>query len=377
MGSATKTSSLLPLSRLEEIPIPKEQNRPHARSGHRSVADASAVYVFGGYHGDGQLLFPDVWRFDVIREEWKLIGSSDNYPTSVASSSVLLCGNSLLVFGGSGVPFGYANSNQLHLINLRTGQSKELPCTGDIPEKKYGASMAPSQDGRLYLYGGTTGSFFNSDVHCLDLKTQVYTKLESAGKNKPEPRYRHEMVWDSKKFYVIGGSTIDQEYRFDTIHAFDFESQLWNECACHPAQRDGFPNSRRFHACAKLNHMVYLSGGTSWLDVMYDDVWSLHLVTLQWTRLAVKLPVALFFHSMAVTPAGCLYIFGGCTTLAGTNRSDKMYKMWLRVPSLMEMCWLKLTKSYPRLLDVGNSKLHALGIPLKLVNRLNQNTEAS
>ena len=35
---------------------------------------------------------------------------------------------------------------------------------------------------------------------------------------------------------------------------------------------------------------------------MYDDVWSLHLVTLQWTRLAVKLPVALFFHSMAVTP---------------------------------------------------------------------------
>ena len=30
-------------------------------------------------------------------------------------------------------------------------------------------------------------------------------------------RYRHEMVWDSKKFYVIGGSTIDQEYRFDTV----------------------------------------------------------------------------------------------------------------------------------------------------------------
>ena len=50
----------------------------------------------------------------------------------------MLDGHNLLVFGGTGVPFGEAASNQLHVCNLRRLQWKHIKCTGEFPIRCYG-----------------------------------------------------------------------------------------------------------------------------------------------------------------------------------------------------------------------------------------------
>lgn len=59
-------------------------------------------------------------------------------PVELASHSALLHGRNLLVFGGTGVPFGDAASNQLHACNLNTLQWSHVECEGDKPIRLYG-----------------------------------------------------------------------------------------------------------------------------------------------------------------------------------------------------------------------------------------------
>ena len=52
--------------------------KPHARSGHRSVANQSALYVFGGYHGDGHKLFREV-AFSLNSSLYAFVSSSNAF----------------------------------------------------------------------------------------------------------------------------------------------------------------------------------------------------------------------------------------------------------------------------------------------------------
>jgi hypothetical protein len=45
---------------------------------------------------------------------------------------------------------------------------------------------------------------------------------------------------------------------------------------------------------------VFLCGGYD-SRTIFNDVWKLDLLTMQWTELNVKMPVPLYFHSTSVT----------------------------------------------------------------------------
>ena len=49
-----------------------------------------------------------------------------------------LYGQCLLVFGGTGVPFGDTASNDLHACNLKTLEWRKIKCRGPHPIKSYG-----------------------------------------------------------------------------------------------------------------------------------------------------------------------------------------------------------------------------------------------
>ena len=73
----------------------------------------------------------------------------------------------------------------------------------------------------------------------------------------------------------------------------------------------------------------------------------------------------MYFHSGAVTPDGCMYVFGGVDSSG--KRLSSIYALWLTVPSL-----LKITFSY--ILDqLGEhcdhySVLASLGLPKPLLD---------
>jgi len=124
-------------------------------------------------------------------------------PVELASHSALLHGNHLVLFGGTGVPFGEAASNQLHVCNLPSLEWTHIVCTGQLPICIYGHTMMVF-DNSLYVFGGTTGWEYNSDVHRLDLESFVWDLVDVSGV-RPNGRYRHEIASIGNEMFVFGG----------------------------------------------------------------------------------------------------------------------------------------------------------------------------
>jgi len=129
-------------------------------------------------------------------------------PVELASHSALLHGNHLVLFGGTGVPFGEAASNELHVCNLQSLEWTHIVCTGQLPIRIYGHTMMVL-DNSLYVFGGTTGWQYNSDLHRLDLESFVWDLVDVSGA-LPDGRYRHEIASVGGEMFVFGGGRSNQ-----------------------------------------------------------------------------------------------------------------------------------------------------------------------
>jgi len=56
----------------------------------------------------------------------------------------------------------------------------------------------------LYVFGGTTGWEYNSDLHRLDLQSFVWYLVSVSGV-RPDGRYRHEVASVGNEMFVFGG----------------------------------------------------------------------------------------------------------------------------------------------------------------------------
>uniref|UniRef100_A0A3B4YWG6 Kelch domain-containing protein 10 n=1 Tax=Stegastes partitus TaxID=144197 RepID=A0A3B4YWG6_9TELE len=344
---------------------------PPARSGHRCVADSTNLYVFGGYNPDFEEaggsenedypLFRELWRFHFATATWQQVRTEGYMPTELASMSAVLHGNNLLVFGGTGIPFGENNGNDVHVCNVQYKRWNLLNCRGKKPNKIYGQAMVII-NGYLYVFGGTTGYLYSTDLHRLDLTTREWTHLKpnNAPSDLPEERYRHELAHDGQRIYILGGGTSWTSYPLDKIHAYNLETNYWEEIVTKPQEKIGFPAARR---------QVFICGGYNG-ELILSDLWKINLQTFQWTKLPALMPEPAYFHCAAVTPAGCMYVHGGVVNMSGNRRTGSLYKVWLVVPSLLELTWEKLLKTFPHLSQLSALQLLSLGLTHTLVQRL-------
>ncbi|XP_077424441.1 kelch domain-containing protein 10-like isoform X1 [Vanacampus margaritifer] len=246
---------------------------PSARSGHRCVADSTHLYVFGGYNPDFEEaggaeneafpLFRELWSFHFATTTWQRVQTEGYIPTELASMSTVFHGNNLLVFGGTGIPFGENNGNDVHVCNVKYKQWNLLGCKGTRPNKIYGQAMVII-NGCLYVFGGTTGYFYSTDLHRLDLATKEWSHIKpnNAPLDLPEERYRHELAHDGHRIYVLGGGTSWSSYRLDKIHAYNLETNYWEEIVTKPHGKLGYPAARRCHSCVQVRQGEFSSMAT-------------------------------------------------------------------------------------------------------------------
>ncbi|KAJ4427110.1 hypothetical protein ANN_24725 [Periplaneta americana] len=207
-------------------------NAPKARSGHRVVCDDKNLYSFGGYnpsiHNDPDIrddpvwlesrpLFKELWKYNFASKMWKRVACKGSIPNELASNAVILKGGTMMIFGGTGYPFGTTCSNQLYVCNLREDYNMQLVnMEGSFPPKQYGQALV--LDGPyLYTVGGTTGFDYTADVHRLDLRKGVWEEMYMCtGKawREPQGRYRHELAFDGTRIYLLGGGTAEEVYGF-------------------------------------------------------------------------------------------------------------------------------------------------------------------
>lgn len=206
----------------------------------------------------------------------------------------------------------------------------------------YGQAMV-MHEGSIYVVGGTSGHDYACDVHRLDLQTRTWQLIGPSRPNTrasdPEGRYRHELAADDEHILVFGGGTTVATYPLDTLPAFHLPSGKWVEYQTKPDPRTGeYPSPRKFHSLVQLaNGQVFVSGGCH-DAVTLRDIWRLDLTTRTWTKLEkCRLPYRMYFHDAAVTPDGCMFIFGGVRERSGPTRTNNLYKLWLLVPPLRAM----------------------------------------
>lgn len=369
---------------------------PFPRSGHRVVADTCHLYSFGGYNpkiqGNQSVeefsvstfpLFQELWKFNIAKKEWVPFEKSRSFPKELASNAIIRHGDYLLVYGGTGTPFGQRCSNQLYIISLKDIKSKmcEILTTGQVPLPQYGQALV-CNDNYLYTIGGTNGFTYTCDVHRLDMKTNVWENVYICqGRNDSEPlgRYRHEVAFNGRYIFILGGGTAEMAFDFKRVPAFDIKQKTWDIVKSKPDPKfldvgGGIPAPRRCHGLVQLkidgSLNVFISGGYDGEDVFYD-LWRLNLDTFQWSLIPTcVLPYPTYFHSSAVTPEGKLYNFGGIYINGDLKRHNLVHSTWLCIPKLSEMCWEALLFYKPDIADCDRLTLLNQGYPRSFLKRL-------
>ncbi|CAG9783896.1 unnamed protein product [Diatraea saccharalis] len=369
---------------------------PRPRSGHRIACDDAHIYCFGGYNPSLPLshlqrenstwsparpLFKELWSFSIASRKWKQHRVVENMPEELASNAMCMNGRFLMIFGGTGAPFGNRCSNDVIVWRTCAGDARlqVLDVTGTRPPGLYGQAIL-CHNGCFYTVGGTNGFAYNCDIYRLDLRTLVWEPVFVGTGQEGEPigRYRHEVARVDNKLYIIGGGTGEWAFELMELPMYDLETNTWSILT--PKADDTIKDSqaplpRKCHSAVQIDTpsgvQVFVAGGSDGQGV-FEDIWRLNLPDLQWNLMQkTVLPNPLYFHSSTVTSYGCMYVFGGIEPKEdATSRNNILYKVWLRIPKLSEICWEAMLNFHPNLDQVGRMNLLDIGIPIHFVNRL-------
>ncbi|RWS30655.1 Kelch domain-containing protein 10-like protein [Leptotrombidium deliense] len=377
--------------------VPRYVNVPKARSGHRSVTDCDGnIYSFGGYNphvderdedmlndevwGETNPLFKELWKFNSATLTWTKLKTRGEAPIQLASHCAILVNNFMIVYGGTGIPFGANSSNQIHICNLRTLEWQLLKVNEQLsvkPEEQYGQAIVYDRhDNALYTIGGTNGLVYSIDIHKFDFKTKVWSDVWVKRGNRvgPRERYRHEAVLYNDRIYIFGGGTATTSFDFKRVPVFNLVCNEWEYLETKKdttAIDDGFPMKRRCHGCVCVDSEVFIIGGLN-NTVICKDMWKLDLETRQWTMIPYKMPLPVYFHSASVSPFAQMTIFGGVTSFHHNLRTNNLFQVWLKIPPLKEIAWNTLLANFRNtfLTKMSPVELFNLGIPLQYIQRL-------
>lgn len=240
-------------------------NCPLPRSGHRIVCNETDLFSFGGFNPATRttthMLFKEFWRFNLLTRKWTLLlgPRTKDMPDELVSHSMCMHGDQVIIYGGTGFPFGESCSNRVFIVQpyaQPTAVIRELSTSGDAPLAQYGQSILV-RDGHLYVVGGTTGFDYSCDVHRLNFETlrwECVYQCHPENEDDPLGRYRHEIVADEQRIYVIGGGTSSTTHPLNNVPAFDLKTGKWQHFW---AKRDlsvampGFPMPRKCHSCVQ------------------------------------------------------------------------------------------------------------------------------
>lgn len=396
--------------RVEDLsPSPsKGTSQPKARSGHRIASYNGRIFSFGGYNprideGDEEMLedpfwgescplFKELWEFNLTTRNWRKIElSGSDIPKQLASHTAVfhpVYSGCLLIYGGTGNPFGSVTSTALHACDVRTGKFVKLRTlpSQDEPLALYGQSICLDSTGTLYTVGGTTGFQYFMDVNSIALTRSEpsWQRLNSSDDSaEPFPRYRHEIAVYDGKIYLLGGGTSNSVCGFQTIPTFHIGEKYWyitktncdKDATIDEGDGDGYPDARRCHGLVQTDHRVLIIAGYDGHEI-FSDVWCLDLLTMDWKKINIELPKPVYFHGVTLTQDDRLVIFGGVDSVQQNTRTNQIYSFWLKIPSLRCIAWESVNHYIPKLNKIPQGKLREIGIPGDLIESLSDGGKA-
>lgn len=203
------------------------------------------LILYGGefYNGSKTFVYGDLYRYDVEKNEWKLV-SSPNSPPPRSAHQTVAWKNNIYMFGGE--------------------------------------FTSPNQE-RFHHY---------KDFWTLDLKTNQWEQILAKG--CPSARSGHRMVLYKHKIVLFGGfyDTLREVRYYNDLHAFDLDHFKWEEIKPRPGCL--WPSPRSGFQLAVYQDQIYLYGGyfkevssdknASEKGTVHADMWSLDPRTWEWNK---------------------------------------------------------------------------------------------
>jgi hypothetical protein len=234
------------------------QTIPIKRSGHRAVCDVNNLYMWGGYCPKNEApknmnnplcpLLPEMWRFNFSSRQWHLLKTKGDAPRrNVCSQCAILNGSFIILYGGTGYPFGEFLSNKIYVFNIKTLEWTKYDTIGDKLLPLYGCSMILVKN-YLYILFGTNGAKYCSNVYRVDVTdwrvVKLFDSLEIINSsmymikedyyssrypdNFLEGRYRQETIlYDNKIFAFGGGNHLGETKSLTQLPAFCLINNEW------------------------------------------------------------------------------------------------------------------------------------------------------
>ncbi|KAK9108364.1 hypothetical protein Syun_024375 [Stephania yunnanensis] len=232
----------------KEVHVEDNAPRPSPRSNcsmNVNPSKETELILYGGefYNGSKTFVYGDLYRYDVEKQEWKLI-SSPNSPPPRSAHQAVAWKNNLYIYGGE--------------------------------------FTSPNQE-RFHHY---------KDFWMLDLKTNQWEQLNLKG--CPSPRSGHRMVLYKHKIIVFGGfyDTLREVRYFNDLHIFDLDQYKWQEIKPKPGSM--WPSARSGFQFFVFQDEIFLYGGYSKevstdkngseKGVVHSDMWSLDPRTWEWNK---------------------------------------------------------------------------------------------
>lgn len=265
---------------------------PPSMSGQTISMYKNTMYVFGGFRNESSAL-NDLWAYDILTSQWRKVDAAGEYPSPRTSHSAVVDHDkgALYIVCGSGNIFGHTNLGDIFEYNFALSCWRKLIFKGNLITPRYGQSSIIHK-GKIYVFGGTFGREFSSETFCLDIKTGTSVKLSCSG-TSPSARYKHTAVCYNGKMIVFGGAE-RLNYQLNDCYSLDLSTYRWT-CL----RTSGAPPAGRFAHSTVLNgNKMLVFGGTNRTSV-YNDFYVLDLETNIWEKIenCTNPPTQRYFHS--------------------------------------------------------------------------------
>uniref|UniRef100_A0A2P2LA44 Uncharacterized protein MANES_06G082800 n=1 Tax=Rhizophora mucronata TaxID=61149 RepID=A0A2P2LA44_RHIMU len=320
----------------EVAPAQQQQNMngPGKRWGHtcNSIKGGRFLYVFGGY-GKDNCQTNQVHVFDTAKRTWSQPVIKGTPPTPRDSHSCTAVGDNLFVFGGTD---GRNPLKDLHILDTSSHTWISPSVRGDGPEAREGHSAALVGK-RIYIFGGCGKSpennveVYYNDLYILNTETFVWKHATTSG-TPPSARDSHSCSSWKNKIIVIGGEN-EHDYYLSDVHILDADTLVWKEL--NTSGQKFTP--RAGHATVAFGRHLFVFGGFTDAQNLYDDLCMLDIDTGVWTKVMTTGDGPSARFSMAgdcLDPlkGGILMFIGGCNK--SLEALDDMYYLHTGLASL-------------------------------------------
>uniref|UniRef100_A0A1J3DCW7 Kelch domain-containing protein 3 n=1 Tax=Noccaea caerulescens TaxID=107243 RepID=A0A1J3DCW7_NOCCA len=298
----------------QQVGLGESCSGPGKRWGHtcNAIKGGSFLYLFGGY-GRDNCQTNQVHVFDAAKQIWTQPMINGTPPLPRDSHSCTTVGDNLFVFGGTD---GVNPLNDLHILDTSSHTWKCPSVRGEGPGAREGHS-ATLVGKRLFVFGGCGKSsdinddIYYNDLYILNTETFVWKRAATIG-NPPSARDSHTCSSWKNKIVVIGGED-GHDYYLSDVHILDTDTFIWKELNASGQ----LLTPRAGHVTVSLGRKLFVFGGFTDAQNLYDDLYVLDVDTCMWSKVLTmgEGPSARFSSAGACLDphkAGFLVFVGGC-----------------------------------------------------------------